>query len=88
MGALLEASERAIEEDGAEVICLGCAGMGKLDVELEAELPVPVIDSVGAAAVHAESLVQLGKTTSKVLTYRSPEPKRIRGYPDVYQFEE
>lgn len=84
--ALLEASEAAIEEDGAEVICLGCAGMGKLDKELEKELPVPVIDSTGAAAVLAEGLVQLGKSTSKIMTYKQPEPKEIKGYPDIYQF--
>lgn len=86
--ALLEASKKAIEEDGAEAICLGCAGMGKLDVALEEELPVPVIDSVAAAAVLAEGLVKLGKTTSKVMTYKSPEPKEIKGYPDIFQFRE
>jgi len=86
--ALLEASEKAIEEDGAEAICLGCAGMGKLDVELEKELPVPVIDSVAAAAVIAEGMVKLGKTTSKIMTYKSPEPKEIKGYPDIFQFGE
>ncbi|ELY65525.1 aspartate/glutamate racemase family protein [Natrinema versiforme] len=83
--ALLEASERAIEEDGAEVICLGCAGMGGLDGELEEALPVPVIDSVAAAAVLAEGVVRLGKTTSDVLTYGSPEPKAIAGYPDIFR---
>ncbi|RJT07596.1 aspartate/glutamate racemase family protein [Halococcus sp. IIIV-5B] len=86
--ALLEASHQAIEEDGAEVICLGCAGMSKLDVELEEELPVPVIDSVAAAAVLAEGLAKLGKTTSKVMTYKSPEPKEIKGYPNIFQFGE
>lgn len=85
--ALLEASRLAIEEDGAEVICLGCAGMGGLDGALEEALPVPVIDSVGAAAVLAEGLVQLGKTTSKIRTYKSPEPKEIRGYPAIYQWD-
>lgn len=84
--ALLEASEVAVEEDGAEAICLGCAGMGGLDNELEEQLPVPVIDSVGAAAVLAEGLIRLGKSTSKVLTYSSPESKEIKGYPDIYQF--
>ena len=86
--ALLDAGQRAVEEDGAEVICLGCAGMGGLDEALEDELPVPVIDSVGAAAVLAEGLVQLGKTTSKIRTYKPPEPKEIRGYADVFQFSE
>ncbi|WP_332900311.1 aspartate/glutamate racemase family protein [Haladaptatus sp. CMSO5] len=82
---LLEVSWQAIEEDGAEAICLGCAGMGGLDEALEAELPVPVVDSVGAAAVLAESLVQLGKSTSKVMTYKPPEPKLIKGYGELYQ---
>lgn len=86
--ALLEASTLAVEEDGAEAICLGCAGMGGLDEELEKELPVPVIDSVGAAAVLAEGLVRLGKSTSKVMTYKRPEPKEIKGFPDIYQFTE
>ncbi|WP_254544740.1 aspartate/glutamate racemase family protein [Halomarina pelagica] len=86
--ALLEASTLAVEEDGAEAICLGCAGMGGLDEELEKALPVPVIDSVGAAAVLAEGLVRLGKSTSKVMTYKPPEPKEIKGYPDVFQFTE
>jgi allantoin racemase len=83
--ALLEASWEAVEEDGAEVICLGCAGMGGLDEPLEAELPVPVIDSVGAGAVLAESLVRLGKQTSSIRTYKPPESKEITGYPDRYQ---
>ncbi|KAB1185467.1 MULTISPECIES: aspartate/glutamate racemase family protein [Haloferax] len=85
---LLEVSWEAIEEDGAEVICLGCAGMGGLDEALEAELPVPVIDSVGAAAVLAESLVTLGKSTSSVMTYKRPESKLQRGYPDHFQFSD
>lgn len=83
--ALLEASRTAIEEDGAEAICLGCAGMGGLDAELEPELPVPVIDSVAAAAVLAEGVVRLGKSTSKVMTYKRPESKEIKGYPEIYQ---
>ncbi len=83
--ALLEASWQAIEEDEAEVICLGCAGMGGLDEQLEEELPVPVVDSVGAAAVLAEGLVQLGKTTSQIRTFKDPEAKEIKGYPEIYQ---
>lgn len=84
--ALLEASWKAIEEDEAEAICLGCAGMGGLDEILEEELPVPVIDSVGAAVVLAEGLVRLGKTTSKIRTFKEPESKEIKGYPGVYQW--
>ena len=39
---ILNASQQAMENDGAEVICLGCAGMTGLDKKLEAELRVPV----------------------------------------------
>jgi len=80
--ALYKASKLAIEEDGAEAICLGCAGMGGLDDELEERLPVPVVDSVAAATVQTAGLVRLGKTTSKVMTYKPPEPKD----PEIYQF--
>lgn len=84
---LAHASQLAIEEDGAEAICLGCAGMSGLEKQLEARLGVPVIDSVAAAVKMAESLVSLGKLTSKQLTYRTPEVKAIRGYATLFQPE-
>lgn len=82
---LTVAGELAIQEDGAEAICLGCAGMSGLEKELEERLGVPVIDSVAAAIKMAESLVSLGKLTSKQLTYRDPETKSIRGYASHFQ---
>ena len=87
LAVLLEASQLAIQADGAEAICLGCAGMSGLERQLEDRLGVPVINAVAAAVKMAESLVSLGKTTSKQLTYRSPERKTISGYPDHYQAE-
>ena len=84
--ALYDAAERAVAEDGAEAICLGCAGMGGLDEPLEERLPVPVVDSVAAAGVVAEGMVRLGKATSKVMTYGEPESKPVDGYPELYQF--
>jgi allantoin racemase len=83
--ALEKVGRLAIEEDKAEALCLGCAGMSGLDRELEARLGVPVIDAVAAAVKMAESLVSLQKRTSKALTYRSPELKEIKGYPDYMQ---
>jgi len=77
----------AIEEDGAEAICLGCAGMSGLEQQLEDQLGVPVIDAVAAAVKMAESLVSLGKTNSKRLTYRVPELKTIQGYAPHFQPE-
>jgi allantoin racemase len=59
----------AIEQDGAEAIVLGCAGMSALVEKLAAELPVPIIDGVTAAIKLAESLHQLGIRTSKTGQY-------------------
>jgi allantoin racemase len=82
---LAAAGRLAIDQDGAEAICLGCAGMSGLEQQLEERLGVPVIDSVAAAVKMAESLVSLGKLTSKHLTYRKPELKTIRGYGPHFQ---
>lgn len=84
--AALEAVGRlAILEDKAEALCLGCAGMSRLDVELEQRLGIPVIDAVAAAVKLAEAMVGLQKQTSKALTYKSPEIKSIKGFPEHMQ---
>lgn len=83
----LESAGRKAMAQGAEAIALGCAGMSGLDVELEAKLGIPVVDSVRASVQMAESLVRLGKRTSKVNTYKFPERKSFKGYEDVYQTE-
>ncbi|MBX3015497.1 MAG: aspartate/glutamate racemase family protein [Caldilineaceae bacterium] len=82
---VLEAGSRTVIAAGAEVIVLGCAGMSGLDDALAQRLGMPVIDAVAAAVVWAEALVQLGKSTSKAMTYRPPEDKPIVGYPDFMQ---
>lgn len=84
--ALYDAAQRAVKEDGAEAICLGCAGMGGLDEPLEDRLPVPVIDSVAAAGVITEGMVRLDKATSKVMTYKQPESKELKGFPEKFHF--
>jgi allantoin racemase len=83
--ALEAAGRLAITEDKAEALCLGCAGMSRLDVELEQRLGIPVIDAVAAAVKLAEALVGLQKQTSKALTYQFPEKKFIKGFPDHMQ---
>jgi allantoin racemase len=82
----LEAIGRvAIADDKAEALCLGCAGMSGLDTELEQRLGIPVIDAVAAAVKMAEALVSLQKQTSKALTYKLPDIKAIKGFPDHMQ---
>ena len=76
---LKAACQAAIAEDGAEAICLGCSGMTRFTEYLEKELGVPVLDGVVAAVKLAEALVDMGKTTSKVLTYQTPSAKPYSG---------
>lgn len=75
--AIIAESMRAVEDDHAEVICLGCGGMAGLNAAVREATGVPVVDGVAAAVTIAESLVRLGLTTSKIRTYAQPRPKRI-----------
>ena len=71
--------ERALAEDGAEAIVLGCAGMTDLARDLERKAGVPVLDGVACAVSLAESLVRLGLKTSKLRTYAPPLAKPYAG---------
>jgi allantoin racemase len=71
--------ERAIAEDAAEAIVLGCAGMADLAAALARRHRLPVIDGVAAAVKLAEALVSLGHVTSKLGPYASPLPKAFAG---------
>jgi allantoin racemase len=79
--AIVAEAEKAVREDKAEVICLGCGGMAGLDAAVRQATGVPVVDGVTAAVKLAESLVGLGLSTSKVRTYAPPREKRIAGWP-------
>jgi allantoin racemase len=50
---------RAVAEDGATAIVLGCAGMADLAAHLATTHQVPVIDGVAAACGFAQTLVHL-----------------------------
>jgi allantoin racemase len=63
---------RALEEDGAEAIVLGCAGMADLMRKLSDEFKVPVIDGVACATTFAEALAATGLNTSKIGGYAAP----------------
>ena len=81
METIIEEARKAVQDDHAEAICLGCAGMAGLEEAITARLGVPVIDGVAAAVGLAQTLVGLGMKTSKVSTYARPEQKPIRGWP-------
>lgn len=82
---ILKAARQAVEQDGAEVICLGCAGMAGLDKQLEEELGIPVIDGVTASLKLLEGLVGYGVRTSKRLAYARPKRKELLSMPKVFE---
>jgi allantoin racemase len=75
--AIVDEAARAIAEDGADVICLGCAGMAGVTEAISTKLGVPAVDGVGAAVALGQALVGLGLTTSKVgaLAEGPPNPR-------------
>lgn len=81
VAAIVDQAKRAVEDDRAEVVCLGCGGMAGLESRVRDATGVPVVDGVPAAVTVAESLVRLGLRTSKVRTYAPPRTKRITGFP-------
>lgn len=78
---IIKAARLAIAEDGAEAICLGCAGMGPLDKLVQAELGIPVLDGTACAVKLLEGIVDYGLSTSRVAAYMRPEPKEFVNYP-------
>ncbi len=72
---ILETSRRCIEEDGADVLVMGCMSMAFMDVdrELSKRLDVPVVNPVLAALKTAETLLDLGLTHSRASWPSPPE---------------
>lgn len=81
---ILVEARKAVEEDGAEVICLGCAGMAGLDERMKRELGVPVIDGVAAAVKFMEALVGCGIQTSKRRAYSPLAGKQIVNMSEIF----
>lgn len=78
--AIAEQAHLAVQDDKAEVICLGCGGMAGLADRVLERTGAPVVDGVTAAVTIAESLVRLGLRTSKVRTYAPARPKRFTNW--------
>ncbi len=64
----------SLDQDGAEAIVLGCAGMASLAKRLSDKFGVPTLEGVTCATVFIESLVTLGLRTSKIGGYAAETP--------------
>jgi Asp/Glu/hydantoin racemase len=56
---IIEVGKQLRDEDGAEVLILGCAGMGQRREAIEAGVGLPVIDPTQAAVVRALGMLSL-----------------------------
>ena len=79
--AALRQARKAVEEDNAEVIILGCTCESGFMEELMGELGVPVIDVVVVSFKYAEMLADLyrsmGLSHSKIYGYKSPPEDKL-----------
>lgn len=71
--------ELAKQQDRAEAIVLGCAGMADLAARLSQRHGLPVLDGVASAVKLAEAFSALGLKTSKIGAYAPPRPKPYLG---------
>jgi Asp/Glu/hydantoin racemase len=81
--ALKALAERAVAEDGAEVIVLAGAPLAGLARSLQGQLPVPVVDGVSSAVRHAETLAGLQAGRARQGSFSMPPVKPHRGLPDA-----
>jgi allantoin racemase len=79
--ALKTLAERAVDEDGAEVIVLAGAPLAGLARSLAGQLPVPVVDGVSSAVRHAQSLVALQPGRAQRGSFAAPPVKPNHGLP-------
>jgi allantoin racemase len=75
MQALLEQGKRAINDDRAEVLILGCTGMTGMAQMLSNKLEINIIDPLPTALKLAESISSLKLSHSK-FTYPTPPKKK------------
>ena len=80
--ALRTLCERAVREDGAEVIVLAGAPLAGLARSLGGTLPVPVVDGVSSAVRHAETLIALQPGKAVEGSFAPPPVKPNAGLPE------
>lgn len=76
---LVALSNRAVEQDNADVIILSGAPLSGLAARVRHRIPVPVVDPVAAAVRQAETLAVLKPRKAVAGTFRRPDPKPTIG---------
>jgi len=73
---LLEEAQKAVTEDGADTIVLGCGGMLGVAEVVSEKIGVPVVIPALAALKICEALIRMGLAQSKRVFGSPPEGKR------------
>ncbi len=76
---ILEVARQAVEQDGAEVIILGCAAMLGYSEEISRSLGVVVLDPVSVTFKICEAMVDAKLVHSKRALYAKPKSKEVKG---------
>jgi len=79
--AILTAAVRAVEEDGADCIVLGCTGMADVAGEVRKGLRVPVVEPTAAAIWQAMSLARQGLRHGRAWMYLPADPSKLSRRP-------
>jgi Asp/Glu/hydantoin racemase len=72
---LVALANRAVEQDGADVVILSGAPLSGLAAKVADRIPVPMIDPIAAAVRQAETLAVLKPRKAIAGTFRRPDPK-------------
>jgi allantoin racemase len=80
--AILRESRRAVKDDSAECVVLGCTGMAGQAAHAQSELSVPVLDPVlmglKVAEMRADLWKRLGISQSKIGGYEAPPLEELK----------
>jgi allantoin racemase len=80
---ILAAGREAVDQDGAEVVVLGCTAEFGFYEQLQQELGVPVIDATVGPFKYAEllgELARIGWRTSEIGGYAAPPPHEVEAF--------
>jgi allantoin racemase len=78
-GQLAELARRCIDEDGADCIILGGAGLAGIAARIGDSLPVPVLDGLDCAVRQAELLAAMAASKPTAGSYANLDGRASRG---------
>ena len=73
---IIDAIDKAVSEDGADTIMLGCTCMAPVGPDIAARVSVPVFESMRTGYMTVESLLTLGVRHSDV-AFPKPNPENL-----------